>query len=76
MTVTDIQKKIGETKAYASVLLSVMRMKNIVKARKDGTSVYYSIADEKIAYACDVVQEILAHLVEGISSVRPARERR
>jgi ArsR family transcriptional regulator len=76
MTVTAIQKKIGETKAYTSVLLSVMRMKNIVKARKDGTSVYYSIADEKIAYACDVVQEILAHLVEGISSVRPARERR
>jgi ArsR family transcriptional regulator len=76
MTVTDIQRKIGETKAYTSVLLSVMRMKNIVKARKDGTNVYYSIADEKIAHACGAVQEVLAHLVGGTSSVRPARERR
>jgi ArsR family transcriptional regulator len=76
MTVTAIQKKIGETKAYTSVLLSVMRMKKIVKARKDGTNVYYSIANEKIAHACGSMQEVLAQLMMRTSAVRPARERR
>jgi DNA-binding transcriptional ArsR family regulator len=76
MTVNAIQEKIGETKAYTSVQLSVMRMKNIVKARRNGTNVYYSIADEKITHACGAMQEVLAQLMMRASAVRPARKRR
>jgi ArsR family transcriptional regulator len=76
MTVTDIQRKIGETKAYTSVLLSVMRMKNIVKARKDGTNVYYSIADKKVIHAYSLMQEALAQLMEGIAMSHSLKERR
>jgi DNA-binding transcriptional ArsR family regulator len=76
MTVDAIQKEIGKTKAYTSALLSVMRMINIVKARRDGTNVYYSVADEKIAHACGAMQDVLAQLEMRTSAVHPIRARR
>jgi DNA-binding transcriptional ArsR family regulator len=57
MNVTDIQKRIGESKAHTSQMLNFMRMKNVLKTRRDGTNVYYSIADDKITYAYVVMQE-------------------
>ena len=47
MTVNAIQEEIGKIKAYTSALLSVMRMKNIVKARRDGTNVNYALQMRK-----------------------------
>jgi ArsR family transcriptional regulator len=60
MTVTDIQKEIGITKSHTSLMLNFMRVKNVLRARKEGTNVYYSIADDKIAHACAAMQEALA----------------
>jgi hypothetical protein len=41
-------------------MLNFMRVKNVLRARKEGTNVYYSIADDKIAHACAAMQEALA----------------
>jgi ArsR family transcriptional regulator len=36
-----------------------MRQKGIVKTRKQGTSIFYSVTNPKINQACDVVREVL-----------------
>lgn len=77
MTVTAIQEKIGESKAHTSLMLNFMRVKNVLKTRREGTNVYYGIADEKIEQACGAMQEALARLMPaGISAERLRRERR
>jgi ArsR family transcriptional regulator len=76
MTVTDIQKKIGVTRAHTSVLLSVMRLKKILKTRRDRTNIYYSIANKNVGQACNAMQKALARLMVGVASARSLRERR
>lgn len=39
--------------------LAVLRERDIVLSRRDGTTVYYSIASPQIAQACDMVREML-----------------
>ena len=45
--------------AVVSRNLAVLRNRGIVKTRRDGVNIYYSLADEKIVMACDIVHEIL-----------------
>jgi ArsR family transcriptional regulator len=76
MTVSDIQKKIGIEKAHTSLMLNFMRMKNILKMRRAGTNVYYSIADDKIAHACVTMQDALAGMIGKGRKAAIVRERR
>lgn len=76
LTVTDIQEKIGIEKAHTSLMLNFMRMKNVLKTRRAGTNVYYSIADDKIAHACVVMQEALAGIMGKMTKTATVRERR
>jgi len=76
MTVTEIQNKIGIEKAHASLMLNFMRMKNVLKTRRAGTNVFYSIADDKIAHACVVMQEALAGMIGKGAGAATVRERR
>ena len=68
MTVTEISKKIGQ-RTSASQHLNVMRMRGILKARRDGTNVYYGIANKQIAQACNHMQRALACLMEGVTEI-------
>jgi DNA-binding transcriptional ArsR family regulator len=45
--------------AVVSRNLAVLRHRGIVRARREGVNVYYSLSDEKIVTACDIVHEIL-----------------
>jgi ArsR family transcriptional regulator len=74
MTVTEIQSRIGVAKARASLMLNFMRMKNVLKTRRTGTNIYYSIADPKIAEACVVMQHALARMLENRHDTRTVRE--
>jgi len=76
MTVTEIQNKIGIEKAHASLMLNFMRMKNILKTRRAGTNVFYSIADDKIAHACIAMQDALAGMIGKMPKARIVREGR
>ncbi|MEK6744379.1 MAG: metalloregulator ArsR/SmtB family transcription factor [Nitrospirota bacterium] len=76
MRVTAIQEKIGESKSHTSLMLSVMRMKGVLKAKRDGANIYYSIADDKIAHACVVMQEALAGMIGKAPRARTIREGR
>lgn len=56
--------KTGLLKANLSQHLSVMRQRGIVKNRKEGLTVYYRIANQKIVKACDLMREVLFEQME------------
>jgi len=63
----DGEKSVGQLvtelrlpQANVSQHLAILRERGIVTARREGTSVYYSLANPKIAQACDMVKEVLA----------------
>jgi ArsR family transcriptional regulator len=39
--------------------LAVMRNKGVLKTRKEGTSIYYSVSNPKIIQACDLMRQVL-----------------
>ncbi len=70
ITVGAITEKIGVSKANVSQHLTIMRMMRILKTRRDGTKIYYRIANEKLTQACSLMQDALAQLMEGVPVVR------
>ncbi|MBI5880228.1 MAG: winged helix-turn-helix transcriptional regulator [Chloroflexi bacterium] len=58
--VNELAEQTGLKQANISQHLMVLRHKRIVIARRDGTSVYYGIANPKIVQACDLIREVLA----------------
>jgi len=57
--VNDLIKIIGASQSNVSQHLSLMRQRGIVKTRKDGSNIYYRVANPKISQACDTMREVL-----------------
>ncbi len=58
-TVNDLTQTLGASQSNISQHLAIMRQRQIVKTRKDGSTVYYRVASPKISQACDMVREVL-----------------
>ncbi len=58
-SVGDLARVIDLDQAVVSRHLGILRERGVVRARRDGTSVYYSLSDTKICEACDLVHQIL-----------------
>lgn len=58
-TVGEIADAIEIIQPAASHHLAVLRSRGIVRARRDGSNIYYSLVNPKIAEACDMVHDIL-----------------
>jgi ArsR family transcriptional regulator len=58
-TVTDLVKTLDIPKANVSQHLAVMRHKGVLKTRKKGVNVYYSIVNQKVVKACTLMREVL-----------------
>ena len=69
LTVNEISQKFAVEPANASQQLAVLRNKNIVTARKEGSNVYYSITDPTIFKLLDVAREIFNHHLVGVRSI-------
>ncbi len=70
-TLRDGEKSVGELavilglrQANLSQHLTIMRQTQILKTRKQGSSIYYSLANPKINNACDMVREVLVQLLD------------
>ncbi len=74
MTVSDITKALGTTKANTSQHLMVMRMRGILKRRREGTNIYYRIANEKLIDACSLMQEALAQIMDSQPQIMETEE--
>jgi ArsR family transcriptional regulator len=62
--VSLLLEETGLLKANLSQHLAVMRQRGIIKARKEGLSVFYRIANPKIVRACDLMREVLFEQTE------------
>ncbi|MDI6801393.1 MAG: metalloregulator ArsR/SmtB family transcription factor [Thermodesulfovibrionales bacterium] len=62
-TVTELVEILGTPKANVSQHLAVMRHRGILKSRRDGVSIYYTIANPKVVQACSIMREVLNELL-------------
>ncbi len=59
-TVNQIAEGLNLPQATVSRHLKVLRERDMVNARRGGMNVYYSVADDKILQALDLLREVLA----------------
>ena len=65
-SVGQLTANLGLPQSNVSRHLAVLRERGVVKTRRDGTSIYYSLSDPKIAEACNLVREVLeGHLTRN-----------
>jgi ArsR family transcriptional regulator, virulence genes transcriptional regulator len=58
-TVNDITQITGASQSNVSQHLALLRQRQIVKTRKDGSNIYYRVTSPKISQACDMIREVL-----------------
>ena len=58
-TVNELTQTLGASQSNISQHLAILRQRQIVKTRKDGSNIYYRVASPKISQACDMVREVL-----------------
>ncbi len=76
MSVTELAKATTISQANLSQHLSLLRAKGIVRARRVGINVYYSIANTKIIKAFDLISEVLREaLLSQTEAVKEATKK-
>ncbi len=76
MSVTELAKATTISQANLSQHLSLLRAKGIVRARRVGINVYYSIANDKIIKAFDLISEVLREsLLSQTEAVKEATKK-
>jgi DNA-binding transcriptional ArsR family regulator len=58
-TVNQLADLVGASQSNVSQHLALLRQRDLVKTRKAGSTVYYSVASPKISQACDMIREVL-----------------
>ncbi|GBC69531.1 putative HTH-type transcriptional regulator [archaeon HR01] len=71
-TVGEISRMLGIPQANISQHLGYMRRAGVVKARRVGSTVYYSVADSRISEACGLISQVVADRI-GITVREKAR---
>lgn len=57
MSVTDICEKLGMTQPAISQQLRVLKNSSLVKSRRDGKNIFYSLADEHVQIILNIGME-------------------
>ncbi|MFC1988752.1 ArsR/SmtB family transcription factor [Chloroflexota bacterium] len=70
--VGELVESLGIPQAVVSRELALLKSKGMLNPRREGTRVYYSLADIKIVEACDIVHEVL---LNNLSKNRELAER-
>ncbi len=64
--VGELAEKLQLPQAVTSRQLSILRSHGVVTPRREGTNVYYRLADLRIIEACDLVHQVLLnHLAKN-----------
>jgi DNA-binding transcriptional ArsR family regulator len=58
-SVSELTQTIGASQSNISQHLAIMRQRDIVKTRKEGSNIYYRLSNPKISQACDTMREVL-----------------
>ena len=59
MSVSELIGKTGISQANLSQHLAILRSKGVVRTRRDGNNIYYSLSNIKIIKAYDLISEVL-----------------
>ncbi len=59
-SVTDLTEMLEMPQATVSRNLKILRERGMVIARRQGANIYYSVSDERILRALDLLREVLA----------------
>ena len=83
LTVREIQQRVGAEPANVSQHLALMRGRGLVSTRRDGTSIWYSIAEPQLCEMLDAARAIFdnqlaaqAKLAEDADSAAVAADER
>lgn len=68
-SVSELVVILEAPKANVSQHLAVMRHKGILKTRKVGVNVYYSITNPKVVQACGLMREVLTEMMRERSKL-------
>lgn len=60
LSVGEMTESIGIAKANLSQHLAVLRQQNLVLTRREGTTIYYRLANPKITEACAIMRSVLS----------------
>jgi ArsR family transcriptional regulator, virulence genes transcriptional regulator len=58
-TVGELVKAMGISQAVISRQLAILRSSGVVIPRRAGNNIFYSLSDQRICEACDIVHEVL-----------------
>ena len=61
LCVCDLAALLGMTKSAISHQLKALRLSNLVKSRRDGQVIYYSLADDHVKYILDIGFDHIHH---------------
>ena len=61
MCVCDLAELLGMTNSAISHQLKALRLSNLVKSRRDGQVIYYSLADDHVKYILDIGFDHIHH---------------
>jgi DNA-binding transcriptional ArsR family regulator len=64
LSVSQLAERTGIAQANLSQHLATMRAHDVVRARRDGRSVYYSIANAKLIQAFDLITEVMQESID------------
>jgi ArsR family transcriptional regulator, virulence genes transcriptional regulator len=64
MSVARMTEEMGVNKANLSQHLSILRQKNILETRRQGTTIYYRISNPKITEACTIMRAVLIEILK------------
>jgi DNA-binding transcriptional ArsR family regulator len=58
-SVSQLVETLGASQSNISQHLSLLRQREIVNTRKEGSNIYYRVSSPKISQACDKIFEVL-----------------
>lgn len=72
--VAQLMETLEMSRATATRHLKVLRESNMVNTERDGVSIYYSLADDRIVRALDLLREVLAGILAQRKALAEALE--
>ncbi|QPC81355.1 winged helix-turn-helix transcriptional regulator [Phototrophicus methaneseepsis] len=65
LNVTELTEKLGMPQPTVSRHLAILRERSLVQCERDGTTVTYHLADDRIISVLNIMRNVLRDIVEG-----------
>ncbi|HUG15740.1 MAG TPA: metalloregulator ArsR/SmtB family transcription factor [Thermomicrobiales bacterium] len=69
LSVGQIQEELGLEQSVVSQQLGVLRAKGLIDPRRSGTSVYYSVADDKVFELLDIARAMFDQQLQSLQAI-------